>query len=120
MPDWQNFQPFIVSPELHAAAVLEGNEEAGHGRVPLEPTADQVELFDHQRMEQPAHIGAGGHPIPGPGLLQGTRATNPVPALQHQHSPAGPGQVGGAGETVMSRADYNGVPASGGQLFDRG
>ncbi len=111
--------PLVIVPELNAAAVLERDEKPRDGGKPLETVGCHVQFFDHQRVEQPDEIGAGRDAVARPGLVDGARPPHPLPRLDHQDVLARSCQVGCAGQAVVSRPHYDGVPASRSQLADR-
>ena len=49
-------------------------------------------------------------------LLGDGRAAEHVAPLEHEHAPAGPGEVGGADQAVVAAADHDRVVALGHQL----
>ena len=98
-----------------------GHHRLGSSSDHLEPVPGQLQLGDDQRVQQPDHVGARADQVAGVGerALQGGRAAELLAGLQHQHRPAGPGQVGGRGQPVVPAADHHDVPAPGGQLGHR-
>ena len=52
----------------------------------------------------------------GEGLFDGTSAADAGTAFEHQHTLAGTRQVGSTGEAVMTGANDDGIPATGGKL----
>ena len=109
----------IVVPKLNAAAVEKGDEEAIDGGGPCVTAAGEIELFDHEGVEQAGKIGAGGHSYAGKGLFNGAGAANAVAAFDDQHALAGTCEIRGAGEAVMPGANDNRVPGFGGESGDR-
>ena len=101
----------VVVPELDARAVLEGHEHAPDGRMPPEATARKVELSHYQWVQQSDHVRAGRHPDAGPGFFEGARTANPLPGLEHEHPAPGAGEIGGAGQSIVSRAHHDRIPA---------
>ena len=83
------FAPLVFVPELDAAAVLERNEEPRGCRIPLEAVGGQVQLFDHQGMEQSDEVGARGDPVAGPGFVDRARSPHTRCATRSPE-PAGP------------------------------
>ncbi len=41
----------IVPPQLHAAAVVEGDEQTRSGRVPVQAMLEEAKLLDHERVQ---------------------------------------------------------------------
>jgi hypothetical protein len=91
----------IVVPKLDAAAIEKGNKQAIDRRRPGESARRQIQLFDHQRMQQSGEISAGRHFHAGKGFFHGAGAADALARLKHQHPLAGPGQISGAGQAVM-------------------
>ncbi len=85
----------------------------------MKTASNQAQLIDHQRMQKSGEVRAGRHADAGEGLFDGTGASDARAALQHQDALAGAGQVGCAGEAVMTCADDDGVPWTGSELGNR-
>ena len=112
----------VVVPLGQRRAVLEGCPQVGIGHEHLEPAAAQVELVDDHGIEQADDVRAGAHDVAvvREGAFEGACAPQPLAALQHQDRPAGAGQIGRAGQSVVSASDHHRVPLAGGQLRHRG
>ncbi len=108
----------VVLRQLDVAAILERHEHAGSGGCPVIAPGREIELLDHQGMQQPAQVRTGRDREARPGLLQRAGAADPLAGFQHQHFLAGARKVGGAGQSVVARADHDDVPALGGQVLD--
>ena len=67
-------------------------------------------------MQQAGKVSAGRHADAGEGLFDGTSAADAGTAFEHQHTLAGARQVGRAGEAVMTSANDDGIPGTGGKL----
>src|SRR5262249_50962831 len=80
--------------------------------VALEAAALEVELVDHQLVEQPDDVGAGADRVAlvGERALERAGAAQPLPALEHQDLLARLGQVGRRGQAVVAAAHHDGVP----------
>ncbi len=87
----------------------------------LVAVAAQIELGDHELVEQPDDVGAGGdeEAVVLERPLDRAGAAELLAPLQHEHRLAGPGQIGGRGEPVVPAADDDRVPIARGQLGDR-
>jgi hypothetical protein len=109
----------VVVPELDAAAIEEGHEEAIDGRSPGVASARKVELFKDEGVKQAGEIGAGRHSYAGEGLLDGAGAADAIAALNDQDFLTGAREVGGAGKAVVSGTDDDRVPGFGGEGGDR-
>ena len=81
----------------------------------------ELELGDHDRVEQADDVGAGADHVAlvGERALEGAGAAELVAALEHEHRLAGLGEVGGGGEPVVPAADDDRVPVARGELGDR-
>src|SRR5439155_10366604 len=102
----------LVEPLRERRAVL---ERRPLGRVADErsvPVPRQLELLDHERMEQPDEVRARADHETwiAERPLERARATDLIAPLEHEHRPARPRQVGGGGEPVVTAADDDGVP----------
>ena len=72
--------------------------------VPLE-----VEIGDDFRMQQAHQVAEGRGPEAGRERFGDGRATDDRAALEHQRLLAGAGEIGGAGQPVVSGSDDDGV-----------
>jgi hypothetical protein len=114
--------PVVVDELGQGGAVGERHPQVGVGHEHPVAVALQTQLVDHGLVEQPDHVRARADQVAGvvEGLLQGAGAAQALAPLQHQHRPAGPGQVGGGRQAVVAAADHHHVPAAGGQLGQGG
>ena len=111
----------VVDPLGERAAVLEGRPEVRVGHEDLEAVAAQVELVDHDAVEQADDVRARADDVArvGERALERARAAEPLAPLEHEDGLAGAGEVGRAREPVVAAADDHGVPLARGQLGDR-
>ncbi len=110
----------VVEPLAEARAVGERDPQVGVGDVDVEAALLELELADHDVVEQADDVGAGADDEVGVGerALERAGAAEPLAALEDEHGLAGLGEVGGAGEAVVAAADDDGVPVLGGELAD--
>ena len=108
----------VVEPLAERRAVRERDPQVGVGDVDLEAALRELELVDHEVVEQAHDVGARAHDEVGVGerALERARAAEPLAALEHEHRLAGPGEVGRAGQPVVAAADHDGVPVARGEL----
>ena len=94
-----------------------GHQRCGSASVHAVAVAAQVELVDDPLVEQPDDVGARADHVPSvvERALERAGAAELVARLEHEHRPAGPGEVGGGGEPVVAAADDDGVPRRGGE-----
>jgi len=80
--------------------------------------ATEVELVDHELVEQADHVGAGADQVAriGERLLERAGTAELLASLEHQRGASGAGEVGGRGEAVVTPADHDRVPVAGGEL----
>ena len=102
----------LVEPLRERRAVL---ERGPLGRVAHErpvAVARQRELLDHQRVQQADEVRARADHEAGIAErpFERARAADLIAPLEHEHRPARPREVGGGGESVVTRADNDGVP----------
>ena len=102
----------LVEPLRERRAVL---ERRPLGRVADERSvavARQLELLDHERMEQADEVRARtDHEARiAERPLERARPTDLITALEHEHRPARAREVSGGGEPVVSAADHDRVP----------
>ena len=108
----------LVEPLRERRAVL---ERGPLGRVAHEravAVARQRELLDHQRVQQADEVRARADDEAGIAErpFERARAADLIAALEHEHRPARPREVGGGGEPVVASADDDGVPGTRRQL----
>ena len=109
----------VVEPLAEAGAVLERDPEVGIGDVDVEAALPELELLDHDLVEQPDDVGAGADDEVGvlERALERAGAAEPLASLEHEDPLAGLGEVGGGGEAVVAAADDHRVPVACGQLL---
>ena len=112
------FAAGVVVPELDTRAIVEGDEEAGVGGDPAEATGDEAEFVDDEGVEQAEEVGAGGDLVAGPGLVDGAGAADAVAGFEDEDLLACAGEVGSAGEAVMTCADDDDIPGLAGEVGD--
>ncbi len=110
----------VVEPLAEAGAVLERDPQVRVGDVEVQAALLELQLVDHEVVEQADDVGARADRVAGERLLERARAAEPLAALEHEHRLAGAGEVGGGGEAVVAAADDDDVPVLGGELGDRG
>ncbi len=111
-----------IEEEPHRAAIGQRAPEVGIGHQDPVAVALELELADHQTVEQSDDVGAGTDQVARvrKRLLERARSADPLLALEHQHRAARSRQIGGSGEPVVPSADHDRVPVPGGQLAERG
>ena len=80
----------------------------------------QLQLLDHQGMEEADEVGTRAD-VPGgigEGLLQGARTAQPVLRFEHEHPTAGASEVGAGGQPVVAAPDDDHLPGSSDQRLD--
>jgi hypothetical protein len=92
----------FVVPELNARSVEEWDKESVHRRSPTEAALGQIELRNHEGMQQSRKVGAWGHVRAGKRFFDGAGTTDPRPALQHQYTLASTCEIGGTGQPIVS------------------
>src|SRR6266567_860090 len=102
--------PIVVIPELNAGAIEEGHEEAIDCGCPCKAAPRQVEFFHDQRMQKSCEIRARRHAHAREWLFDGAGPADAQAALNDKDALAGPRKISGAGEAVVSGAEYDGVP----------
>ncbi len=77
----------VVEPLAEAAAVLERDPEVGVGDEEAQAAATQVELAEHQLVEQADDVGAGADDVAivGERPLEGAGPAEPLAALEDEH-----------------------------------
>ena len=111
----------VVEPLAEGGAVVERHPEVGV-RDPVAQAAPlELELADHQLVEQADHVGAGADHVAlvGEGPLQRAGAAEPLAPLSTRTRSPGPRQVGGRREPVVAAADDDRVPVALGELGHR-
>jgi hypothetical protein len=101
-----------VVPVHEVPSVGKGHEEVIR-RQDLEAELPQLELADDLGLEQAHDVGCGGNAVAGPDLLGHAGAAQHAAALEDDRPEPGPGEVGGADEPVVPRADDDRVVALG-------
>ena len=111
-----------IDEQPHRAAIGQRAPQVGVGHQDPVAVALELELADHQAVEQADDVGAGADQVARvrKRLLQRARSADPLPSLEHQHRAAGSRQIGGSREPVVPPADHDRVPVPGGQLAERG
>ena len=79
-------------------------------RQDLEAVARQVELADDLGPQEADDVRGDRESIARHDLLGHGGAAEHVPALQDEHAPAGPREIGGTGQPVVAAADDDRVP----------
>ena len=94
---------------IHAPQVV----TIGHGREcaverkNFQSVAGKIEVADDFRAQQRDHVRAHRELESGKHFFRDCCSAEHVPALQHQHLPAGAGQIGGVGEAIVASADHD-------------
>ena len=83
--------------------------------------ARQIELVDHERVEQPHQVRARAHhePVVGERALERAGTTEVIAPLEDEDGAPRPRQVRGRGEPVVPTADHDDVPVARSKLRDR-
>lgn len=71
---------------------------------------DELELVDHQLVQQPADVRARREPHAGERLVHRRRPTDALASLQHQNTTAGARQIRRARQPVVSCSHDNDIP----------
>ena len=102
-------------------AVGKRTPEVRVGRRDAVAVALELELGDHDRIEQADDVGAGADHVAlvVERALQGAGAAELVAALEHEHRLAGLREIGGRREPVVAAADDDHVPRARRELGDR-
>jgi hypothetical protein len=74
----------------------------------------QPEVADDGLVEEAVDVGSGGDLEPREGLLGHASAPDHVTPLEHEHAQAGPAQIAGGHQTVVTGPDDDGVVPRGG------
>ena len=111
----------VVEPLAEGRAVLERDPQVGVGDEALKAAAAQVELGDHELVEQADDVGARAddEALVGERALERAGAAQALAALEHEHRAAGAREVGRGGQAVVAAADDDGVPLARGELGQR-
>ena len=111
----------VVEPLPERRAVLERDPQVGVGHEALKAAPAQVELGDHELVEQADDVGARAddEALVGERALERAGAAQALAALEHEHRAAGAREVGRRGQAVVAAADDDGVPLARGELGQR-
>ena len=104
------FALLVVFIKLDARAIFERNKEAVGRGSPGIAERRKIELFDDEGMQQAGQIGARRHVDAGPGLFHRAGAADAVAAFENENAFPGAGEIGGAGEPVVSGAHDDRIP----------
>ncbi len=111
----------IVQPLPECGPVLERDPEVRVGDPVAQPAAPELELIDHEVVEQADDVGAGtdDEALVSERALERRGAAQPLPALEHQHALAGTGQVGRGRQAVVPATHDDDVPVARRQVLHR-
>ena len=105
-------RPLLVVPLHERRAVLEGRPLGRVDREGAVAAPRQIELADHERMQQADQVRTRAHHEArvGERPLERARAADLRTSLQHDDAEARPRQIGGGGEPVVTAPDDDDVP----------
>ena len=114
-------RPGAVDEAGVGGAVGERTPEVGVGGRDPVAVAAEVELVDHDLVEQADDVGARAddEALVGERALERRRAAELLAPLEDEHPLAGLRQIGGGREPVVAAADDDRVPLARGELGDR-
>ena len=102
--------PRAVAPSDERSAIREREHQRRVRAGERQAVALQLEVGDHLGLERPGGVRDGGA-IAGEVLVLRARTARDVAPFAYQHAEAGAGEIGGAGEAVVTAADHNHVVA---------
>ncbi len=90
-------------------AIGKGRKEGGILGVDTVAETLQLQVADDFFLHQAGEVRGGGNTISGPDFLGDGASADKLARFEHQHAPAGSGQIGSGDESVMTAADNNDV-----------